>query len=184
MSASTPFEKAPVPLRFGRVQESSAAPDHGAVLIEWVLKRNCSLSPKQLLAVYASLCVISLAIATYFWALGVTLVMPFAWLELLAVGAALLLYARHAADMERIALQPGRLTVELRNGGRIERMEFRPDWVRVEPRRDDRSLIELSGRGQVIAVGRHVRPELRRALAEEFRATLRRWPSGVVAGGV
>jgi uncharacterized membrane protein len=38
----------------------------------------------------------------------------------------------------------------------------------------DRSLIELSGEGRRIAVGRFVRPESRRALADELRAALRR----------
>jgi uncharacterized membrane protein len=171
-------------LRFGRVHAAAdaLARESGASKtgssIEWLLKRNCSLRPQQLLAVYASLCVISLSIATYFWVNGATLVMPFAWAELLVVGAALLVYARHATDRELITLQSGRLIVEHLHGGRIERAEFQPDWVRVEPRLDDRSLIELSGQGHVIAVGRYVRPELRPALADEFRATFRQWPEG------
>lgn len=168
----------PARLTFGRVHANDGPRDDAVVSVEWVLKRNCSLSPSQLLAVYVSLCVISLGIATYFWVNGATLVMPFAWAELLLVGVALLFYARHAADRELIALQPGRLTVEHQNGRHVERAEFVPDWVRVEPRDDDRSLIELSGQGRVIAVGRYVRPELRRALAEEFRTALRHWPPG------
>ena len=182
MSTFNATEEVPAPLRFGRLRTAASTPDSGALQVEWVLKRNCSLAPSQLLAVYASLCVISLGIATYFWSLGATLVMPFAWFELFVVGLALLAYARHASDVERIALLAGRLTVEHQNGGRVERAEFTSDWVRVEPREDDRSLIELSGRGQVIAVGRYVRPELRRALADEFRAVLRRGPSGVAVG--
>ncbi len=174
-------------LRFGRVLADAQARGEGALSVEWTLKRNCSLKPSQLLAVYASLCVISLGIATYFWVHGATLVMPFAWAELVMVGAALLVYARHAADRELITLQAGRLTVEHLNGGRVERAEFAPDWVRVEPRDDDRSLIELSGQGRMIAVGRYVRPELRRALAEEFRIALRQgpatgWRAGVATG--
>lgn len=182
MSAPIAPDGLPAHLTFGRVHASDEPRDNAALSVEWVLKRNCSLSPAQLLAVYASLCVISLGIATYFWVVGATMVMPFAWVELLAVGAALLFYARHAADRERIALQPGRLTVECQNGGRVERVEFVPDRVRIEPRHDDRSLIELSGQGRVIVVGRFVRPELRRALADEFRLALRRWPAGVAAG--
>ena len=46
--------------------------------------------------------------------------------------------------------------------------------MRVEPAGSDRSLIELSGQGQRIAVGRFVRPEQRRALADELRFALRR----------
>ena len=67
------------------------------------------------------------------------------------------------------------LTVELASGNRLRRVAFQPHWVRVEPRSGDRSLIELSGQGQRVAVGRFVRPELRRQLAEELRWALRRW---------
>ncbi|WP_409035159.1 DUF2244 domain-containing protein [Methylibium sp.] len=141
---------------------------------EWTLKRNCSFSPMQLLKVYASLCVISLGIATYFWLLGATLVMPFAWAELLAFGAALFVYARHAADCEHITLERGRMAVELVVGSRVERTEFEPQEVRVQVRLDPRSLIELSGQGRRVAVGRFVRPESRSALAEELRSALRR----------
>ena len=157
------------PLRFGT--ESSAA--GGSV--QWLLKRNCSLAPRQLLAFYASLCVLSLAIAGLFWIRGATLVMPFAGLELIGVGAALLVYARHAADREIIRLRPGRLVVRRVNGPHVEQVEFAPSWVRVEPESGDRSLIELSGQGRRVSVGRFVRPESRRQLADELRWALRRW---------
>jgi len=45
--------------------------------------------------------------------------------------------------------------------------------VRVEPKSGDQSLIELSGQGQTIEVGRFVRPELRHVLAREIRKALR-----------
>jgi uncharacterized membrane protein len=132
------------------------------------------MAPAQLLTIYAGLCVLSLAIATFCWIQGATLVAPFASIELLAVGVAIWVYATHAADNEVIRLLPGRLVVEHANGRRTERVEFQPDWVRVEPEHGDGSLIELSGRGQRIAVGRFVRPELRRQLADELRWALRR----------
>jgi uncharacterized membrane protein len=155
-------------LRFG----SAAASGDGSV--QWLLRRNCSIAPGQLLGFYASLCVLSLAIAAFFWWRGAPFVLPFAGAELLAVGAAVLVYARHAADRERMVLRPGKLSVECRLGRRTEEAEFAPAWARVEPRYGDRSLIEISGEGQQIAVGRFVRPELRRALADELRAALRR----------
>jgi uncharacterized membrane protein len=97
---------------------------------------------------------------------------------LLSVGLALIFYARHAADNESIRLAPGRLVVEYASGRRVERVEFTPAWVRIEPEHGDRSLIELSGQGRKISVGRFVRPELRRELAEELRWALRRWSYG------
>ena len=141
--------------------------------IHWFLKRNCSVTPGQLGWLYASLCVVSLGIGGIFWVQGARMILPFAWLELAAVGVAFLAYARHAADGERISLQDGHLVVELENAGRLERAEFHRDWVRVEPRADGRSLIELSGQGRSVNVGRYVRPELRPALAQEIRQALR-----------
>ena len=141
--------------------------------IYWFLKRNCSVTPSQLVWLYASLCVVSLGIGTVFWLQGAPLVLPFAWLELAAVGVAFVLYARHATDGEKIALQGGRLVVELENGGHYERTEFLPHQVRVEPQASDRSLIEVSGQGRSVRVGRYVRPELRAALAREIRMALR-----------
>ena len=141
--------------------------------IHWFLRRNCSVSPAQLGWVYASLCVVSLGIGTFFWFQGAVMILPFAWLEVLAVGAAFLAYARHAADREHILLQGGRLVVETENAGRLERAEFHRDWVRVEPGADNRSLIELSGQGRRVIVGRFVRPELRPVLSQESRRALR-----------
>lgn len=104
---------------------------------------------------------------------GAKLVMPFAWLELIAVGSAFLVYARHASDAEKIVLKDGRLVVELESGGRTERAEFNREWVRVEPKNGDGSLIEVSGQGRSVEVGRHLRPELRPALAREIRFAVR-----------
>jgi uncharacterized membrane protein len=141
--------------------------------IHWFLKRNCSVTPVQLGWFYASLCAVSLGIATFFWFKGAVLILPFAWAELAAVGLALLAYARHAGDGETISLRGRRLVVELETGGRRQRAEFNRDWVRVEPSAGDRSLIELSGQGRRVNVGRYVRPELRPVLAQEIRRALR-----------
>ena len=156
-------------LRFG----SFAGPDDSSV--QWLLRRNCSMTPTQLVAFYLSLCAWSLAIAGAFWWRGATLVLPFAGIEILAVGAALLVYARHTGDRERVTLTSGRLRVECTLGRRTDQVDFAPAWVRVEPAHGERSLIELSGEGKRIAIGRFVRPELRRALADELRSALRRF---------
>lgn len=141
--------------------------------IHWFLKRNCSVTPAQLGWLYASLCVVSLGTAAVFWFQGAVLILPFAWAELAAVGAAFLAYARHATDGETISLRGRQLVVEVENAGRLERAEFNREWVRVEPLAGDRSLIELSGQGRRVNVGRYLRPELRPVLAQEIRRALR-----------
>ena len=131
------------------------------------------MTPSQLGWLYLSLCVLSLGIGLFFWVQGATLVLAFAGLEITVVGLAFLAYARHATDGEKISLQGARLVVECESAGRLERAEFAREWVRVEPKSGDNSLIELSGQGQTIEVGRFVRPELRQVLAREIRKALR-----------
>jgi len=141
--------------------------------VHWRLKRNCSVTPVQLGWMYVSLCTLSLSIGVFFWMQGATLVLAFAGVEVAVVGLAFLVYARHAADGEVISLQGSNLVVELETAGRLERAEFERQWVRVEPKSGDQSLIELSGQGRSIEVGRFVRPELRQVLAREIRRALR-----------
>jgi uncharacterized membrane protein len=153
---------------FGRVLEIN-----GATVLQWVSRRNCSLAPRQVLGVYLSLCAISLLIAGVFTWLGALPVLAFAATELLLVGLAFLIYARHAADRETITLNGDALSVEHCYGSSVERADFRSAWVRVEPVHGEGSLLELSGEGQHVRVGRYLRPELRTPLARELRRALR-----------
>jgi len=169
--APSPWPAPPAPRRdagwrFGREQ---AAPGGWS----FDLRRNVSITPRQLLVAYALLCCLSLAVAVGFWSQGVTVVGLFTGIELLAVGAALLVVARHAGDREVITLTHREMAVEQRFGPGIARTSFRAEWVRVEPAADDGSLVELSGEGRSVRVGRHVRPELRVELAQELRRALR-----------
>ncbi len=174
MSAISSFPIAPTPAEWGGWRFGKECNvDKGDWSIEWILKRNCSMAPRQLFALFAGLCALSLSIAGFFWFQGAKLVMPFAWLELIAVGVALLAFSRHAADEERIALSQGSLMVSSTFGSVVEAVQFFPDWVHVEPVMGDGSLIELSGQGQRIEVGRFLRPELRKQLASELRRGVR-----------
>jgi uncharacterized membrane protein len=157
----------------GMAWRFARALDGGAAGLQWVLKRNCSITPGQLFGTYLALCAVSLAIALAFTWHGASPVLAFAGIELLLVGAALLVYARHAADCERITLAAGALCVEHHHGQQTHRTQFRAAWVRVEPRHGERSLVELSGDGQRQCVGRYLRPDMRTPLAQELRAALR-----------
>lgn len=154
--------------RFAQVVETESA-----ATLQWLLKRNCSLTPAQLFGSYAVLCAVSLLIALGFTWHGAAAVLAFAGIELVLVGVALLVYARHAADQERITLAGDALTVEHWHGNQTDTTQFRAAWVRVEPQAGEGSLVELSGDGLQSCVGRYLRPELREPLARELRAALR-----------
>lgn len=152
------------------------AQGHSAPMLQWLFKRNCSMTPRQLMAVYASLCAVSLVIAAVFTWQGAPFVLLFAGLELVLLGAALLVFARHVGDRETLILAGRSFTVEQRYGSRVARTDFTAEWLSVEPAAGQGSLVQLSGEGRTVRVGRFLRPELRPALARELRRALRRAP--------
>jgi uncharacterized membrane protein len=135
------------------------------------LKRNCSISPAGFACVCASLAVLALAIGAGFAAAGAWLVLPFAGLEALLLGAAFVLYARHAADYERIALRPGGgLTVEVAEGRRETRYEMDPRRLRVCL---DKGRVLLRGAQQELEIGRGLDAEARVRLVAGLQGRLR-----------
>jgi uncharacterized membrane protein len=153
----------PTNFRFAQVDEGH---------IRWYLARNCSITPRQLGALYASLCAISLGISMGFWWQGATLIAPFALLELAVLALAFLAYARHATDAEHIVLDATQLHIEVEHAGERRHSVFQREWVRVHHPDAHAALIEISSHGRTIRVGRHVRPELRLAIAGEIRRAL------------
>lgn len=174
-------------LRLGVMKRAGSAPGAAAVgeaaaaspewLAEWNLRRNCSLSPAQVFRAWLLACGLSGAIALGFWWVGARFVLPFALIEVSVLGLALLVYARHAGDRDLILLGHDTLRVERQRGGRLERVDLHPRWVRVEPRQQDGSLVGLSAHGQQVSVGRFVHPGLRHQLASELRWALRHLPA-------
>lgn len=109
---------------------------------------------------------------------GAPFVLFFAGLELALLGVALLLFARHANDREVLTLAGRSLSVEQRSGSRVARTDFTAEWLTVEPAAGQGSLVQLSGEGRTVQVGRFLRPELRPAFARELRRALRLAPLG------
>jgi uncharacterized membrane protein len=163
------------PRVFGRRLAADSA--HGnRPSLQWVLRRNCSLTPRQLGTAYLLLCSVSLLVAAVFFWQGAPYIAAFAGLELLAVGLAMLLFARHAGDRETLTLVGATLFVEQSVGPRLKQCQLQTDWIRVEPVAGQGSLVQISGGGRTVQVGRHVRPEWRAALAHEIRLALRQPP--------
>ena len=163
------------------VMHKSLAPVVGAdgSSLRWTLGRNCAISPAQLGTVYAALCAMCLVIGAYFAWHGTAFVAAFAVLELLAVGAAMLVFARHATDGESLVLSGRSLWVEQRVGPRTQQFVLSTDWLKVEPAAGQGSLVEFSDRKQTLRVGRHLRPELRGAFAHELRQAIRQPGTGL-----
>jgi len=142
--------------------------EHGGFSL--TLKRNCSISPSGLACVFAALALAVLAIGTSFAIAGAWLILPFAGLEVLLLGGAFVLQARHATDYERIALEQGQLRVEVADGKRLARYELDARRVRVEV---DGSRVVLRGPREALELGRHLDERSRIAFGAELKKRLR-----------
>lgn len=116
---------------------------------------------------FAALAALVLAIGAGFAAAGAWLVLPFAGLEVLLLGAAFVLHARHAADYERIELQSGRLEVEVTEADRVARYQLQNARVSMEEGR-----VVLRDAKEEIEIGRHIGAEARAELVAELEKTL------------
>ena len=108
------------------MQATDLLAEQEPVLKDWLMKRNCSVSPRQFVYFYISLALFSLLIAFLLLLNGAWLVLPFTGIELLTVGVAFVLYARHAVDYERIRLFPNRLVIEQVSAEQLTQFEFNP----------------------------------------------------------
>ena len=138
----------------------------------WVLKRNCAMTPQQLLRAFIALGLLSLAVSAA-WALaGAWVVIPFLLLEWGALAVAFWVYARHALDHERITLEGNKVCVEVVRGEHCEAQELPRAYLRCSPPDGRHALVRIQSRQEAVDVGRFVDQTGRRRFYEEFRAAL------------
>ena len=143
---------------------------------QWLMCKNCSFSPRQVIFFYLSLTAVSFLFAGIFAMQGLWLVLPFAVVENLVLAAALLYYARHALDREYVALRGDALHVCVVDGNRITHYCFNAHWVRLEWRGRRGDALWLCQSDKEIPLGIYLTPERRQAFAHELRAALRAQP--------
>lgn len=151
----------------------------------WLIKRNCSASPRQLAMVFASLIAISFAFGISFAAVGLWMVLPFVGAELIAVGAAFFCYGRHAADFERIEIDRREVSVERVEGARRTRWYLDPRVSRVQVdgsghQWGTRVRIYLLSPEIKLEIGRHLLEARRRQLGRDLDGALMRARAGVL----
>ena len=142
--------------------------------VEFVCRRNCSIGPRAMLAVFASLVALSFGFGVAFATQGPWLVLPFAGLEMAAVGAAFVLCGRRVGATERIRFDDDGLTVERVEAGRCQVQRFNPRWARLYIVRGAQSVrVLLSQSGRELELGTHLGFERRVAFARSFETVYR-----------
>lgn len=138
----------------------------------WQMRRNCALSPKQLLQFYIALVCLSLLVATGFFLAGVWMIPLFTALELTAVTLGFLIYCRHALDSETIEIDGTHLLVRKFIGYKESLYKFNTQWARIEQPLDGSKTFFLSQSNLRVELGQFIRPEQQLALIRQLKACL------------
>jgi len=138
----------------------------------WNMRRNCALTPKQLLMFYLALVCLSLIVATGFFLAGVWVISIFTALELSAVTIGFLIYCRHALDSETIEIEDKRLLVKKYIGNKESLYQFNTQWAKIEPPAKGSKIFKISQANVRVEVGQFIRHEQQLALIAQVRACL------------
>lgn len=135
---------------------------------EWMMRKNCSLTPAQTVYAYLGACALVLSIGLAFTAIGHWLVLAFSTVELLAMGALVLGYCRHARDFERISVDHDVLHIEVRSGAATWERDLMASVVRFEPHVPCKLVVIRYG-NETMSLGRHLPWPARRAFFDQLR---------------
>lgn len=138
----------------------------------WKMRRNCALTPVQLLKFYIALVFLSLTVATGFLLAGVKIILIFTAIELTAVTVGFLVYCRHALDYEEIEIHGTRLTVRKFISYKETVVEFNTRWARLSQPQEHDKVFFISQTGQSIEVGQFLRREQFKSLIADLRPYL------------
>jgi len=157
----------------GNQTSADSRPDRLLVL----LRPNRSLSRRGGWLLFGVISGFLTIISVGFALLGAWMILPFAGLEVVLVGAVTAWFARHYDDREWIVLESARVRVARRLGEREEQFEFQRYWARLrfERRRfrPDASRLSIGSHGRFVEIGSQVDESTRRKIARELRGALR-----------
>ncbi len=138
----------------------------------WQMRRNCALTPKQLLRFYVVLVCLSLIVATGFFLAGVWMIPIFTAMELTAVTVGFLIYCRRALDCETIEIDGKRLLVKKFISYREALFEFNTQWAKIEPPIEGSKIFHISQSTLRVELGQFAGHEQQLALISQVRPCL------------
>ncbi|MGD2073711.1 MAG: DUF2244 domain-containing protein [Gammaproteobacteria bacterium] len=143
----------------------------------FVIRPNCSLPWRQVVRFYLSVLAVSMGIAVAFALQGAWMVLPFAGLEMLVLGAALYIVARRSSYWQQIVIQGDNVDFVEHGPGTQHRESFKRAWVRIElvgpAIRGHPSRLTIGSHGRCVEIGGCLNEEDKRYLADELRQAVR-----------
>jgi uncharacterized membrane protein len=138
----------------------------------WQMRKNCALTPRQLLNFYLALVFLSLVVAAGFFLAGIWMISIFTALEISAVTIGFLIYSRHALDSETVEIEDKRLLVKKCIGHQETVYEFNTQWAKIEPPVAGSKTFNISQSQLRVELGQFIRHEQQIALIAQVRAHL------------
>ena len=138
----------------------------------WQMRRNCALTPKQLLQFYIVLVCLSFVVAIGFLLAGVWVIPIFTIVEIGAVTIGFLIYCRHALDSETIEIDGKRLLFKKFIGYQEKVYEFNTQWAKIETPLEDAKTFFISQSNLRVEIGQFIRQEQQLPLIASVRRHL------------
>ncbi|PKO45868.1 MAG: DUF2244 domain-containing protein [Betaproteobacteria bacterium HGW-Betaproteobacteria-22] len=141
-----------------------------------VAKPSNSLSPIGYVWLFMSIAAINATAAVGFALAGAWLVLPFAGLELLAFGSALVITYLHHDDYESIAITDDVVVIQKHSYKNFEKFTFQRYWAKVTLRQalDGANAIFIGSHGKEVEFGsRFIIKEERAIIAEQLKQQLK-----------
>ncbi|CAN5356133.1 hypothetical protein BH10PSE17_BH10PSE17_34240 [soil metagenome] len=139
----------------------------------WQLQRMVSSTPLGVGLALGALVCATLVIALVCSSIGAWPVLPFAGLEIIALAAALVIHARQLADSDQVVLDDGRLVVETRRRGTLDRRDWPAAWVRLDVEAGVGGKVLVSYGRESIAIAACLAEPARRRFADELKSAIK-----------
>lgn len=143
----------------------------------FVVKPNRSMSWQSLMLVYAGIAAVTLTIGVSFYLIGLTLILPFSGIEILALGVALYISASRGAEQEVILIDSDTIVVERGRKHPETREVFQRAWATVVLERSWNSWyperLMIRSHGRQVEIGKFLNEQERQGLALELGRILK-----------
>lgn len=139
----------------------------------FVIMPNKAMPWPQLVCVYFAIAIVTLSVALYFFFQGLTLILPFAGLELAALGIGLYVSAWRGGVKEVVRVTGDKVSIEIGHDFPERCHELKRPWAKVVLDKPWHnwypSRLLLRSHGEQVEVGRFLNEEERQGLAKELR---------------
>ena len=145
--------------------------------ITYVVMPNQAMAWKVIVRCYLAISLLTLAIGMGFYLNGLTLILPFSGLEVIALGLALYFTARQSGERELITISTDLIAIERGHEKPVSKNEFQRAWSTIVLERPahhwyPRRLF-IRSHGVQVEIGAFLNEQERQGLAEELQRAIR-----------